>query len=194
MTITRHSHSLATVTTPQLCAAAARGAFAGLVGSLLMAAYAMTAAATYEQTGFFTPMYHIASTFITPDAMAASMLQEASGHAFTFLLGPFLLGAFIHMAVGASYGAVFGVFIRLVRISGPWVLIAGLVWGVVVFVLSSCIGLPTAAALFDAGYPIANMATMVGYPTFLIEHLMYGSALGAALGDPLMLPNEFARR
>ncbi len=27
----------------------------------------MTAAATYLQTGFFTPIYHIASTLITPD-------------------------------------------------------------------------------------------------------------------------------
>jgi hypothetical protein len=104
-------------------------------------------------------------------------------------LGPFLLGAFIHMMVGASYGAVFGVLIWLARSSGPSVLIAGLVWGVAVFTFSSCIGLPITAALLDAGYPIANMATMVGYPTFLIEHLIYGAALGVRL-----MRNEFARR
>jgi ABC-type spermidine/putrescine transport system permease subunit II len=68
------------------------------------------------------------------------------------------------------------------------VLIAGLAWGVVVFALSSCIGLPIAAALFDAGYPIANMASIVGYPTFIVEHLIYGAALGV-----LLMPDQFAR-
>ncbi len=189
MATIRHSRSLATVATPLLGAAAARGAVAGSVGSLFMAAYAMTAAATYQQTGFFTPIYHVASTFITPDAMATSMLQEASGHPFTFYVAPFLLGAFIHTMVGACYGAVFGVLVRLASVPRPLVLIAGLMWGVVVFVLSWCIGLPTAAALFDAGYLITNMASVVGYPTFLIEHLIYGAALGVAL-----MSDEFARR
>jgi hypothetical protein len=104
--------------TRQFGAAAAWGAAAGLVGSVFMAVYAMTAAATYQQIGFFTPMYHIASILISPDAMMASMLRAASGHAVTFWLGPFLVGAIIHMMVGASYGAVFGVLIRLAAFPG----------------------------------------------------------------------------
>jgi hypothetical protein len=38
-----------------------RGAVAGVVGSLVMATYAMVASWSYQQHGFFTPLYHIAS-------------------------------------------------------------------------------------------------------------------------------------
>lgn len=189
MTAIRHSHSSASAATPGLASAAAHGAAAGLTASLFMALFAMAAAATYQQTGFFTPMYHIASIVVTPKAMAVSMLQAASGHAVTWSLGTFLLGATIHMAVGATYGALFGVLIRRLGIAGPSMLIAGLVWAVIVFAFSSCVGLPTAAALFDAGYPISNMASLVGYPSFLFEHLVYGAALGI-----LLMPREFPRR
>jgi hypothetical protein len=157
------------------------GAVAGLVGSVLMAMYAMLAAATYQHNGFFTPMYHIASTFIAPDTMMTSMHNAMAGHTFTFSLGPALLGAIIHMMVGAIYGAIFGVLVRLARVSGPALLIAGLVWGVIVFAFSSWVGLPIAAAVFGAGDPIRDMATMVGYPTFLVEHLIYGATLGLVL-------------
>ncbi len=46
--------------------AASIGAVAGVIASLMMAAYARIAAATYQGSGFFTPRYHIASTFTRP--------------------------------------------------------------------------------------------------------------------------------
>ena len=57
----------------------ASGLIAGLVGSMVMALFAMGAGATYLGTGFFTPMYHIASVFIDPGAMMRSMEQAAGG-------------------------------------------------------------------------------------------------------------------
>ncbi|MGK2854021.1 MAG: hypothetical protein ACSLE3_07970, partial [Microbacteriaceae bacterium] len=45
-----------------LIASAVWGAAAGAGASLVMAMYAMVAALTYQHTGFFTPLYHIAST------------------------------------------------------------------------------------------------------------------------------------
>jgi len=188
MITTGHPHSPATVATPRVGAAAASGAAAGLVGSVFMAIYAMTTAAIYQQIGLFTPIYHVASILIRPDAMAASMLQAANGHPVTFVVGPFLLGAVIHMTVAATYGAAFGVLVCRLGMSGPRVLIAALLWGVIVFALSSCVVLPSFATLFDAGYPVANMASMVGHATFLIEHLVYGVALGVTL-----MSGEFAR-
>ncbi|WP_239657131.1 hypothetical protein [Mycobacterium riyadhense] len=181
MITARGPRAAAKVTARDLGRAAGWGAGAGLVASVVMAMYAMFAAATYQRTGFFTPMYHIASTVVAPDAMMTSMLQATAGHPFTFAPGPALLGELLHMTVGAIYGAVFGVLIRVARVSGLTVLIAGLVWGVIVFVVSSWVGLPIAAAVFDAGYPIRNMVALVGYPTFVIEHLIFGATLGVLL-------------
>jgi hypothetical protein len=42
-------------------------------------------------------------------------------------------------------------------------------------------GLPLAAALFDGGDPIRDMASIAGYPTFVIEHLLFGATLGIPL-------------
>jgi hypothetical protein len=183
------SKPAAKITTRDLGTAMVWGAVAGLVGSVIMAMYAMLAAATYQHNGFFTPMYHIASLVIARDTMMTSMQNAMAGHTFTFTFGPALLGAIIHMMVGAIYGAMFGVVVRLARVSRSMLLIAGLVWGGIVFAFSCWIGLPIAAAVFDAGAPIRNMATMVGYPTFLVEHLIYGATLGLVL-----MPARFARR
>ena len=48
------------------------GVVGGVVGSIAMAMYAMIISAE-KHTGFFTPLYHIASTFISPNAMMTSM-------------------------------------------------------------------------------------------------------------------------
>jgi hypothetical protein len=157
------------------------GAVAGLIASIGMAMYAMIAAATYLHNGFFTPMYHIASTVISPDTMMTSMQNAMMGHTFTFSVGPAVLGAIIHMMVGAMYGVVFGVIAAFMRLPGALLVASGLMWGVIAFAVSTWIGLPIAAALFDGGDPVRNMAHIVGYGTFLVEHLIYGTALGIVL-------------
>lgn len=45
----------------QLIRSARTGVIVGVIGSLMMAGYAMIASATYQHKGFFTPLYHIAS-------------------------------------------------------------------------------------------------------------------------------------
>lgn len=68
--------------------------------------YAMVASATYQHHGFFTPLYHIASTFIAPTQLMTSMQHAMMGSTFYFA-GPAVLGAAIHMMTGAMYGVVF---------------------------------------------------------------------------------------
>ncbi|MHB1290516.1 hypothetical protein, partial [Georgenia sp.] len=148
---------------------ALRGALLGAGASLVMAAFAMMAAVTYQATGFFTPLYHIASTLISPEAMMTSIAQAADGSLFFFTFGPAVLGAVIHMMIGAMYGAVFAVVARGLRLHGPVLVLGGTVWGAMVFVVSSFVALPVAAGLFGSGDQIAQMASMVGYPTFLVE-------------------------
>lgn len=165
----------------QALRAAAVGAGAGVVGSLLMATYAMVASLTYQHHGFFTPIYHIASVFLAPKALMSSMQQAMNGHDFFFSLGPALLGAVIHMMIGLMYGAVFGAAVGLLRLPRALLLPAGAAFGVLVFVVSSWVGLPLAAAIFSSGDQIAHMASRVGYPTFLLEHVLFGAGTALAL-------------
>jgi hypothetical protein len=154
--------------------------FSPVGASLMMAMYAMIAAATYQHTGFFTPLYHIAATFISPDTMMSSMRAAMAGDTFTFAVGPAVLGAIVHMMVGAVYGAIFAVVAHYLKWHGALLVGAAMLWGFVVFAVSTWIGLPLAAAL-SGGDPIRDMASMVGYPTFLVEHLLFGATLGLLL-------------
>ena len=171
-----------TTTRTSLVRTASMGAVAGVIASLMMAAYAMIAAATYQGSGFFTPLYHIASVFISPADMMSSMRSATTGGSnFEFFAGPAVLGAVIHMMVGAMYGVGFGVVVSLTRIRGMALVAGGIAWGALVFVVSSFVGLPLAAAILNSGDQITNMAQLVGYGTFLVEHLIFGLVLGLIL-------------
>jgi hypothetical protein len=56
-----------------------------------------------------------------------------------------------------AYGAVFGLAVARLPIARAVLVLAGIVWGAVVFVISAFIGLP-AAAVFDSGDQITDMA------------------------------------
>ena len=174
---------------PSIGRAVAGGLIAGLVAATAMAMYAMVAGATYQGTGFFTPMYHIASTFIGPSTMETSMQQAMEGGAFYFRPGPAALGLATHITVGAAFGGVFGVLSRVLRLRGGIAVAGGIAYGLLVLVVMSFVGLPLVAGLFGAGEPIAEMPTMVGWPTFTIEHALFGLVLGLW---PLVRPRDVA--
>ncbi|HKI29626.1 MAG TPA: hypothetical protein VKB32_09410 [Actinomycetota bacterium] len=88
----------------------------GVVAALVMAMFAMVAAATYQGTGFFTPLYHIASSLIDPATMMRSMEAAASGDAFTFSAGPAAVGVMLHLLTGAFWGAIFGLIVSTGRL------------------------------------------------------------------------------
>lgn len=160
-------------------AAIRTGVLWGIIAAAVMAMYAMVAGLTYLNSGFFTPLYHIASSVIEPTAMMTSMQNAMEGQSnFHFTFGPAAVGMMIHFATGAIYGVVFALLARVLRLSGGTAVIAGMVYGAVVLLFSSFVGLPVAAALFDGGDPIADMPKMVGWTTFTIEHVMYGAILG----------------
>lgn len=161
-------------------AAVRTGALWGIIAAAVMAMYAMFAGATYLGSGFFTPMYHIASVIIEPTAMMTSVEKAMQGETnFYFAFGPAVVGMMIHFMTGAIYGVVFALIARTSRLSGAAAVGAGALFGVGVLLFSSFVGLPLAAALFDGGDPIADMPKMVGWTTFTIEHVMYGTVLGA---------------
>jgi len=113
--------------------------------------------------------------------MMASMKAAMAGDPVTFIFGTAVLGAVIHMMTGAMYGAIFGGFASRLDFGLGGFAGIGLVYGFVVFLASAFAGLPTAAAIFGAGDPIRNMAAMAGWGTFIVEHLMFGAALGVLI-------------
>ena len=157
------------------------GLVGGIVAAIVMAAYAMTAAATYQDTGFFTPLYHIGSAFGTgsaADAMGASMEQAMGGDLYSFDAGPAVLGVVIHVIAGAGWGLLFGLLVRAARARPSWIVPGGVIYGLAVMLVMSFIVLPATASVFDSGDPIRDMPSMVGWGTFTIEHIIYGFVLG----------------
>ncbi len=162
-----------------------RGVLAGIVAGIAMAMFAMIAAATYQGTGFFTPMYHIASTFIDPTAMETSMKEAMGGNLYYFTAGPAALGMAIHMVTAIAFGVIFALLVTWVDLQGRVAPVVGAVYGLGVFALMSFAVLPVVADLFGGGKPIADMPVMVGYATFGIEHAIFGLVLGLVLAPRL---------
>ena len=157
--------------------AAGYGIVAGVIASVAMAMYAMIAA--WEKgTGFFTPLHHIGSLWASPDALRASLKAAMGGSDFHLVLGTAVLGAVIHMMTGAMYGAVFGLVVAPLTLKPTGLVAAGIFYGALVLVVSAFIGLPVAAAIFGSGDQITHMATMAGWGAFIVEHLIFGLALG----------------
>lgn len=165
------------------------GVGAGILGAAVMAIFAMIASATYQGAGFFTPMYHIAASLLSPEAMMASVAESQAGNAFYFVPVPALVGLLLHMSVGAVFGAIFPLVGRVLGVRGRTWVILGINYGVAVLLVMSFVGLPVAAALFGGGEPIANMPEMAGWWTFGIEHVLFGLVLGLVLGARGQAPN-----
>ena len=168
------SPAVAARTRPSL----ATGALAGILGALAMAVFAMMASATYHGVGFFTPLYHIASSVIAPDAMMTSAGEAMAGNLFYFTAGPAVLGFLLHLAIGAVFGTIFALVVATVGVRGPALVPVGVVYGALVLALMSFVGLPIAASIFGGGDPIREMPSMAGWWTFTIEHLLFGVVLG----------------
>jgi hypothetical protein len=178
-----------------LVRAAAYGAGAGVVASIAMGVYAMVASYV-KDTGFFTPLHHIATLLAEPDAMMESMMAAMEkGDDFVITGGVALLGLVIHMMTGAMYGAILGLAVARLRLGTGVLALVGLVYGAIVFAVSAFVGLPLAAEIFGvddlaegamAGMnSIADMAEMAGWGVFFSEHLLFGLVTGLVLAAGL---------
>jgi hypothetical protein len=151
-----------------------------MVGAMLMAMYAMVASVA-DKHGFFTPLYHIASTFISPKAMTDSVGAAMAGHELTFRAGPAVVGLMVHMMTGAMAGAMFGAATMPLRASRGVAVAAGGAYGLMVLVATGFVGLPIVANVFGGGDAIRHMPKVVGWGTFSMEHLIYGVVLGGVV-------------
>lgn len=182
-------------TSTALVRGAAYGAGAGIVASIAMGVYAMVAS-YLKDTGFFTPLHHIATLFAEPTAMMESMMAAMEkGDDFAITGGVAFLGLVIHMMTGAMYGAILGLAVAKLKLGVAILAAAGLVYGAIVFVASAFVGLPLAASIFGvddlaegpmAGMnSIADMAEMAGWGVFFSEHLLFGLVTGLLIAAGL---------
>jgi uncharacterized membrane protein YagU involved in acid resistance len=155
----------------------AGGVVVGAVAAMAMAAFAMIDSATGKDAGFWTPLYHIAAPWIGGDEMKTSMDRAMNGEQF-FTFGPAAAGLATHLAVGAVFGALFGLLARPLGLHGAVALPAGIAYGLAVMVVMGFVGLPIVAEVIGGGEPVSDMAMMVGWGTFAIEHSIYGVVLG----------------
>lgn len=154
-----------------------RGGVAGMVAGAVMAMFAMTASVTYQHHGFFTPLLHMSALVGSPDTMMRSVSEAMAGHRFWLAGGPAATGLAIHMVTSAMFGVAFAMVARRVRRGGALVAV-GAAFGLVAFAASALVGLPLAAAVTGAGSTISDMAGMVGWATFAVEHVLFGLVLG----------------
>lgn len=148
-----------------------------MIAGAAMAMFAMVASVTYQHHGFFTPMFHISALCGSSDAMMRSSMEAIAGSKFWFSAGPAVLGLSIHMMTGALFGIGFAFLAR--RLPRTLLVPAGAMYGLAVFVVSAFVGLPVAAKITGSGDVISDMASMVGWATFAVEHMMFGLVLGA---------------
>jgi hypothetical protein len=141
------------------------GAIVGILAGMVMAMYAMIASATFLAQGFFTPLYGIATPIVGSEAMLTSMRQG-----LYFAHVPALAGLVVHMMWSAFYGAIFGVLASRLQLAATAAVVVGMLYGVAVMIAMSFIVLPIVAA--------GAMPGMIGWPSFTVEHLMFGLVLG----------------
>jgi uncharacterized membrane protein YagU involved in acid resistance len=154
------------------------GIVGGIIGSLAMAMYAMVVSDWVKHSGFFTPLYHIAASIISPSAMMKSMGAAMHSSNYYFAAGPAIVGAIVHMMTGAIAGIVFVLIARSTSIKGFSAVITGAIFGLLVMVVNGLVVLPIVSHLFGGGKPISDMAKIVGWGHFTIEHLIFGMMLG----------------
>jgi hypothetical protein len=167
-----------TVNSTSVSRAISVGVFGGVIGALAMAMYAMIISNSVKHTGFFTPLYHIASSIISGKAMMTSMTEAMHGSSFYFDFGPAVVGAIVHMMTGAIAGAIFAVILSKFRASRAVTVVAGMMFGLFVLAVNGFVGLPIVSHLFGGGKPISDMAKIVGWGHFTVEHLIFGMMLG----------------
>jgi uncharacterized membrane protein YagU involved in acid resistance len=164
------------------------GAVGGMLGAAVMAMYAMAVSALVKDVGFFTPLYHIATSVIAPKAMMTSMATAAEGDSTYFAAGPALVGLIVHMMVGLGAGAVFGAIVGFFQLGRAVTIAGGVVYGLLVMVGNAFIALPIVANVLGGEEPIAKMPEMAGWGTFTVEHLLFGLVLGAVVAAKAAAP------
>ena len=133
------------------------GIVAGIIGGMLMAALTMMATAA-SGMGLLAPLKLIAATFFGKEATAGGA-------------GVLLVGLMLHMMNAAVLGVIFAALIRRIEGGGAAV-VAGLAFGIAVWLATTFIALPVADPIMRAA-----VATIPG--VWFVAHMFFGVGVGS---------------
>jgi hypothetical protein len=147
-------------------ALAARGAWAGVLASLIMVAIAAVAAPLIEAN---------TDAWSFPKVVSSIVLgEEAASPLAGFDALPVVLGLLLHLAIGAFFGAVFACIVGFLDVEETVpVVLAGIVYGVIVFLTTYVM---IGQLLFPA---IDDLPLVVSF----WNHVAFGITTGVVLGS-----------
>ncbi len=151
---------------------------ASLLAGMAMAGFVMLVAATLLDKGFFTPLYMIAAPLTGPDEAMASLSQARAGDPLFYVPGAVTLGALVHLTWSLLFGAVFSSVATRVRVTGPGLVAAGVLYALAVMLVMSFVTLPVVAEVLGGGAVVSDMPVRVGWATWIIAHIVFGVVLG----------------
>lgn len=134
------------------------GVVSGLIGGVLMAAYAMAAGVVLKQGAFAIPKL-IGATFRGPEALLSGP-------------GTIAWGIVLHLIVSAAFGVLFATLVRR-DTPRPASMLAGIAFALGLFVMMMFVVVPVTNPV------MANRVSMM-IGTTLVMHLLYGIGLGLA--------------
>ena len=148
----------------------------GLLAGLVFAMWAMV-------VGLFT-----STLWAPPQGIAQSIGVGSPGH--NFQLVPFVVGLMSHMMNSIVLGAIFIAIARAFRLEGSAAVVAGMVYGVIVYVAMYWVLLRGVLSSTSTSFLSANPEW-----SWVAAHLMFGVVLGAiaAYGPLRTLYGQTAR-
>lgn len=150
---------------------------ASLLAGIAMAGLLMLVA-TLLRKGFLTPLYLVAAPFTGPDEAATSMAAADAGDPLFYAPGAVTLGVLVHLTCSLLFGAVFASLVPRIRVAGSGVVAAGVLYALAVMLVMSFAVLPLVAEVLSGGAVVADMATHLGWATWIVAHVVYGLVLG----------------
>jgi hypothetical protein len=147
----------------------------GMVAAAAMALVSMVA--TAGNLGLYGRLY-LVTALVEPGPLRISMAEAEAG-ARTFLeVSGAAAGMAVHLGIGAGFGALFALLVRALRLHGWAAVAVGAGYGLAVMALMGLVVLPVAADQTVGGQLIADAPRLLGWPVFVVEHLVYGLVLG----------------
>ena len=134
------------------------GVVSGLLGGVLMAAYAMIAGLALKQGAFAIPQL-IGATFRGPEALLSGP-------------GTIVWGVALHLIVSAAFGVLFATLVRR-DTPRPASMLAGIAFSLGIFVMMMFVVVPVANPV------MANRVSMM-IGTTLVMHVLFGVGVGLA--------------
>lgn len=154
------------------------GIVGGVVAGIPMALFVVVASATWLGDGLFTPAYRVA-TMVETTVLDTSLRDAEAGDPFSFSREAVAFGLALHCFAAGSLGAIFACLAMALRPRGARALaVAGVAYALAAGVVIGLAVLPALARPMELGEPFASLAAIVGWPSFLAAHAIYGLALG----------------